>query len=386
MRQPANGKRVAIAGIGLIALLLVACSELLSWVLIYEVPRTAKLFYAPAKIAAKTYERYLSIRDPLLGWPAETKVGTSAHDGTGARPSPSFPGPGPGCLSAYGDSFTYGEEVAHEDAWPELLALKLGCRVANFGVGGYGTGQALLRYQEQPWDDSPTVILGIYQENILRIVNQYRRFLSGGDPLGFKPRFVLADGKLTLVPIPVGEGTDLTNALQPPFAAFKHEHFLPGSDDGQVIIRFPYTFSVVQALMTTRVQNGLRDIPNWLEFYEKDHPSDAFPLMMRIVEQFAADTARRGQDFRVVIFPSTVSYLYRFESGEDPTQVLSDALDEMGIAYLDLAKEMHDRIGAADYCELLSQQWRNCGGHYNSEGNAMVADIVFEWLSQEGAG
>lgn len=362
-----------------------ACSELLSWVLIFESPRTAKLFYAPPEITAETYDRYLKIRNPLLGWPATTKMGTAEYDSIGARPSQLFPGPGPGCVSTYGDSFTYGEEVENQEAWAEKLAAKLDCRIANFGVKGYGTDQALLRYRAQPWDDSPVVVLGIYQENILRIVNQYRQFLSSGDPLGFKPRFLLEDDMLSLVPMPVDGDTDLAAALRPPFAPFTHEHFLPGGNDGQAIIQFPYTISVIKALMTTRVQNGLRGIPNWLDFYQPGHPSGAFQLMEKITEQFAAEAKSRDQAFRVIIFPSTVGYQYRFDSGEDPTRALSAALERMRIPYLDLAEAIHDRIDNDNYCELLTQRYRECSGHYNPEGNSLVADIVYDWLSEKPA-
>ena len=67
-----------------------------------------------------------------------------------------------------------GVEVAAEDSYPNLLARELGCRVNNFGVGGYGTDQAFLRYRQLAEDSPRFVVLGHYSEDIVRNVNQLR--------------------------------------------------------------------------------------------------------------------------------------------------------------------------------------------------------------------
>ena len=44
------------------------------------------------------------------------------------------------------------------DGWVEQLSRKLGCRVANYGVSGYGTDQAYVRFQRitqvRPWAEA----------------------------------------------------------------------------------------------------------------------------------------------------------------------------------------------------------------------------------------
>lgn len=112
----------------------------------------------------------------------------------GARRSPAFPSPGNERVSLYGDSFTFGLEVSDQEAWGNVLAQGLGCRVSNFGYGGYGTDQALLRCIGNTKDSASLAILGIYVDDPLRNVNQYRYFLTGSDPLGLKPRFNLRTG------------------------------------------------------------------------------------------------------------------------------------------------------------------------------------------------
>ena len=78
---------------------------------------------------------------------------------TGARFSPAYPEPGNECVTLYGDSFTYGVGVREEYAWGNTLAERLRCRVGNFGVGGYGTDQALLRFMHNPNDPSSVAVL-----------------------------------------------------------------------------------------------------------------------------------------------------------------------------------------------------------------------------------
>jgi len=77
--------------------------------------------------------------------------------------------------------------------------------VANYGVGGYGTDQALLRYKKKLDEGlrSTIAILGIHEENFNRVINRFRPFYKTytGLKLGFKPRAYLdQSGKLSFIP------------------------------------------------------------------------------------------------------------------------------------------------------------------------------------------
>src|SRR5216684_2372670 len=61
---------------------------------------------------------------------------------SGAKSNSEFPDSGHSCGSAYGDSYVGGADVATAEGWIEQLSHLLGCRVANYAVGGYGTDQA----------------------------------------------------------------------------------------------------------------------------------------------------------------------------------------------------------------------------------------------------
>ncbi|MFQ5636352.1 MAG: hypothetical protein ACE5G3_13625, partial [Gammaproteobacteria bacterium] len=110
-------------------------------------------------------------------------------------------------VAVFGDSYT----KAHPDlekSWPYLLAQDLGRPVLNFGVSGYGTDQAYLRFEKRYVGrlDVPYVVLLVMSENIARTVNVYRGFYQRMRKVRpTKPRFVLnAEGEIELLPNPIG--------------------------------------------------------------------------------------------------------------------------------------------------------------------------------------
>src|SRR6267142_4931171 len=123
-----------------------------------------------------SYEEYLRRRDPVLGWPYRTEYGANL-DVNGANRNPFFPdGPARGsCISLYGDSFTQGGDVtSNRKTWGSLLSEELGCYVANFGMGGYGTDQAYLRFLENRSDPSAVVIFGLHPADLVRNLTRIR--------------------------------------------------------------------------------------------------------------------------------------------------------------------------------------------------------------------
>ena len=131
------------------------------------------IFYSPHEDLSD-YESYLGRRHPVLGW-IELLTSEARVLPDGSRYSPAVPDgeKQPSCVSLYGDSFVWADEVDDAHAWGNLLVDRLGCRVANFGVRAYGTDQSYLRYlNSAPTDNSQVVVLGHFTENVLRNVTQ----------------------------------------------------------------------------------------------------------------------------------------------------------------------------------------------------------------------
>ena len=331
---------------------------------------------------ADGYEEYLEQRDPALGWPAPEVIGTWEYDLIGSRIIPSFPDPqSPACVSVYGDSFTWGDEVSPAEAYANVLAVMLGCRVNNYGIGGYGTDQAYIRYQSNEQDRPPTVVLGHFSDNIVRNVNQLRDFYAHSR-FGFKPRFILdGQGELKLVPIPTLTADQYLSAFDSPEQFLPYEHFKPGRPGGPILARFPYSMTVTRALAHYRIQARLRGIPSYGPFYSEQHPSDGLAVTAAIVRAFFSEAQNRGQVPLFMLIPD-IKDLELLEKGEEaPYLPLIEWLQRSGIDTIDAGPAIMSYLAGRDICDLYVA----CGhSHFNGEGYAILAHLVYETMAKQG--
>lgn len=327
------------------------------------------------------YARYLAVRHPVLGWPLSDPEINRDRDATGSRISPAFPDPAVGsCVSLYGDSFTFSAEVDHEHAWGNLLARELRCRVANFGMGGYGTDQAYLRFKLNDADASATVILGIFSENVMRNVNRYRN-LFYPSRFGMKPRFAIDPhgGRLELVPMPDIAAADYERFVADPDPFLPRELYTLGGAWGQGRLAFPYTLALLRAAGNFRVRAALTGTPHWAPFYRDDHPSGALQVTRAIAAAFRDEAARRGKRALVVMLPHRMDVTLR-ERGEPWTYGrLVELMRSDGVDVVDVGEEMMQRLDAEERRRLVR------GQHYSEEGYRFVADVVAPRLRRDGA-
>jgi hypothetical protein len=334
------------------------------------------IVYVPPRVTREEYERYLAIRDPVTGWPRRGEGDMALPT---PRPSPAFPEPREWCVTLYGESMTRGDDVSDAEAWGNVLAERLGCAVGNFGIGGYGTDQALLRFIANTADRAPATIVGIYTDNLLRNVNQYRYFLTGGETLALKPRFVLDDGTLELIPLSSLSYEQFSEGIRDPRTIFPHEAFVPGSRHGPVIWSFPYTPDLLRLILTDQVINYVRGLPSWINFYRLDHDTRALQTTVAIVEEFRRH-AGRGRTVTVALHPSPASYDLARRTGASAFDPLATELRRVGIPVRDLTTDFAAYLGERTFCELLVRP-AACWGHYNPEGNRVVASAMQAFLA-----
>lgn len=122
-------------------------------------------------------------------------------------------------IASFGDSYTHSDGVKNHETWQEQLAgLHQNLQVLNFGVSGFGTDQAFLRYQQDGIQyHSHISFIGFMSENIFRHVNVFRPFYSKQTGVPFaKPRFTVQSEELKLLANPLSELSEYQKLLTSP--------------------------------------------------------------------------------------------------------------------------------------------------------------------------
>jgi hypothetical protein len=365
-----------ILGTILIVLLVVGVAEFMAYVKTCQMVKY-DIGFIPLDIT-ESYDGYMDRHDPQVGWVTPP----DRLDAEGSRPIPAFPDPlhTKTCVSLYGDSFTEGAFVDNQHAWSNILARLLNCRVANFGVSGYGTDQAYIRFFNNHSDQARVVVLGFLSENLMRNVNQLRNLISPSTACLLKPRFVLSEqGKLTLVPISPLTKEAFNTLKEHPERTLSHEFFLPGSPSGYQRVAFPYTWGIIKAFPII-YRNLLLHRPTYFDLYQPGHPSQAVPITLGIMEAFCREAKKRGKQPLVLIIPTHFDIIQYRRDGKWVYQPLVDLMVKQNLEFLDAGPRIVKHLGDAGVETLYSPQINN---HLNEKGNGLLARIVYEYLRQK---
>ena len=314
-------------------------------------------------------------QDPILGW-----VSISEVNSAGMRDDREYervPPPDIIRISAFGDSFTYGEDVALGETWEKRLALlEPSMEVLNYGVGAYGLDQAYLRYLQVGTEYSPHIVfIGYMSENIARNVNVFRPFYSRsyGDVIFTKPRFKVRDGKLVLLKNPVSTFED-------------HEHFLlhdtevlaklgendyhyqtnynKGAFDFLPTVRFTKLF---QSTLNKKILNPI---------FQRDDGiynvrSEAYEVTLKIFDAFYRKALENGALPIIVIFPDINDQRRSRDEQKRRYTPLLNYFHGKGYRFIDVLSALESY--ESDYTiQELTRAW----GHYSPLGNKIIAEYI----------
>jgi len=321
--------------------------------------------------------------DADLGWSIRpggvSRDGRARANADGIRADREYPlDPPPQRLrvATFGDSFTHGDDVSNADMWQaDLERVRSDLEVINFGVNGYGTDQAYLRYRRDGRLYNPhVVVIGIMAENILRNVSVYRpAYYHGTGGTAVKPRFTVDEaGTLLLAPCPVSSQEELRQALE-------SRALVPVLLETDYWVRrapLAYTGSPLFASSLFRIvyssyENAGRDpLP-----YYADTASEPFRVTAKILETFHAEAVRDGARQAVVlIFPSPPAL--RAATVADaplsrPWRTLIERLEAGGIPVIDVTEALAARSRERGLETLVEPS-----GHYSAAGNDVVAEVL----------
>lgn len=326
----------------------------------------------PARVLAK---QICGLFDPELGWTQREglkvrdglQVRIESHGARAARDYGEQPAPGALRLACFGDSFTFGSEVGTADVWSvQLEALDARLEVMNFGVPGYGLDQSLLRYRRLHDElHADVVVIGLQVDGIGRNVNRSRHLLAtNSTQLFVKPRFILEEGALRLVPLPFATREELLECaaegeLEQRLA--EHEAFPPEYPliPGSTLLRL---WGARQA----EVRRDHRRL--WSE-----PEGEAFQVTLALLESFRAEALEHGaRAVLLVLFPDRTDHAQRDESGSWYLAPLREALATWD--WIDLDRALAE--------ELVDPERLFLRTHFNREGNARVASAVHDWLQE----
>ncbi len=275
------------------------------------------------------------------------------------------------CVFVFGDSFSHSDEVSNKFSWASILEQKLGCPVANFGVGGYGTDQAYLSLvrnlpnNAHSQSNKKVVLFGVYEEMLRRnMAASWLFYCCKNEKKMIKPYFVLNDNGEDLVEhaIPLNHKLD----------DIKKHH---NNDRYYSLYRleFPYIFTLIKNIKLRLDKKEFDRIaiePSGRVFGDRDAALIQHLLMKKVIEV----AHNRGYTVGFIFFPTPASAL-----NDSPSYRYSGFIDSV-----------HDRINnnafIIDLHPALNIATKKIGllkaplGHYNERGNEVIANHIYTTL------
>jgi hypothetical protein len=353
--------------------------------------RRLRPYQLPVKRVASAVQRYkqatdtMIVYDPELGWSPRPSArnNESVHNAAGLRVEAAThdikPAPTPGVfrIALFGDSFVYGSEVGYPDTWAFGLARRLQARgeaveVLNFGVPGYGTDQAYLRWIQAGAAYAPDVVIfGLQLENMHRNVNLIRPLYIPVVDLPFsKPRFVEDQSGWQLINRPAMPPERLTDVLQR-FDQWElhdeEEFYNPEQYESKWWLR-----SRLLAVTIPTLLERAGAVPR-----EDELTPEKQALTFRILSEFAQRVEERGARLVVLHLPTRSDLQTLISTGELPLpNFLGRVRTRFGL--VDPAADLVRKSTEVSMPDLFRP-----GGHYTAAGNAVVADRLASQLKHE---
>ncbi len=336
--------------------------------------------------------------DPILGWSIK-KNGRSGYyraNADGFRSETDY-GTKPSAdiirISSFGDSFTHGHGVRPEATWQKRMELSYDkMEVLNFGVNGYGLGQAYLRYEQLGEKYHPHIVLiGYMSDDISRDVNSFPPFYvpHAGEPLS-RPHFAVEEGRLVVHKNPIETSEGYRRLLARP------DSVLP-----QIGLRDYYYNLSSFNLMPTYYRAGPMDFlasvrlvkMTWFKVkgrtFGRHWPllrhlitmynprNEPFAVAKKIMETFYQAVLADNAIPFIVVFPDHPSIEVYRETSHITYEPLLNFMEENNFNYVDIMAAFAERDGVP-----LTNLFN--GSHYSSLGHELVANLLLRRLRDEG--
>jgi hypothetical protein len=272
---------------------------------------------------------------------------------------------------AFGDSLTFCPGVADSETWASYLGELTGIQTLNFGVGGYGLDQAVLKAEKYSSRFSTKIsILGLYSEEYRRSHSYYGCYYFRSHPsfqYAFKPIFIEGGGSYELIKPPCSNVNcliDMVTEGNTNLKEFLNKHDYWYRDNlRRPSLRAPYLpglVRVVPELLTLR-SRGRR----WFVTPDSVH------LAEFLIDRFA-DICHRAGSQPVYVLIYNAKQLARIRSGMDKDQAIREHLKKHHLPYINTSDYILESCPTAADLENV----RGLSGHLSPYGNRLVAEAI----------
>lgn len=301
-----------------------------------------------------------------------------------------------------GDSFAEGYAVNFNELFSEVIKDRLEnrgirCGVINAGVGGYSTDQELLFFQNEMKKYKPDLTVLMFCANDVWYNNQGKYWR------GYKPYFVIDDGKLLLKNVPVPVPDNIQNVKDA--KRHKTESILMRSRKWLSRHSYLYRFIVeriknVGWLYEAAIKLNLVGSPKGgvlisdeFRVFEKRYDnavSRAWAVTEALIAELSKETASINSKLLVFYIPSSANiYVKKWEDTKKKYNISTEfwSADRVGIELGIICKKNNiDLIDPTEPLRIKSNELKkdNKGlyyvkdGHWNVNGNKFVGELLAE--------
>ena len=274
-------------------------------------------------------------------------------------------------IGVFGDSFTFGEGVQNEEAYPKVLEKILkrdtlliksqtNVEVINFGLGKTGTSQQLALYQKEGTKyELDCVILG---------------FLSGNDFTdNIGGVFSLHDDKL------MHNATNYSSVRKIQRILYRIPFYRWLAGHSHLVNLFRKTATLLDD--SARMQQAALD-QGGIGGKDSDEEHLMIHLTLRLIEEFQREVRRNGSSFLIVNFPERDQKNFSDYVGGEAIpryvvmyEALKTILSERYIRVLDLVP-VFSKLSKSHY-------YFEHDGHMNNRGHQVIASSIYEVVIPE---
>ncbi|MGB0862241.1 MAG: SGNH/GDSL hydrolase family protein [Saprospiraceae bacterium] len=315
--------------------------------------------------------------DSLKGWAyrpnSSSKNGYYNFNGQGIRGSKVYsqsPSKDTIRIALLGNSAVFSAEVRDTQSLAYYLEKELqlqgkAVEVINFGVGGYGTDQALLNWKFKAKDFKPDLVIqGVMVWDFGINLNMFRYCVSPSTGIAYtKPRAILDAGSLKWVNYPTMPISQMVDSIVIDYedrSFFEHEYFKKTKRYGFNVLDNLYLYQIGKAL--------LNDSKSDIKTYKNGND-----LMIKLVKELQKEVDENGANY---IYMPLVSYdeLYK-------EQVFGE------LPYNDFWKQFEFGRNTFSTFDLVknespSKYFMPTKKHYSPYGNQEIAKGLSNYLVQ----